>query len=222
MAKTPEEKKQYLREYNQKNRDRLRLLKREYYLRNKEYLDQKKDEHRKQVWASLTEEEKEVRRARQREATARCYQKYKERYQAAGQEYMRQVRAANPEAAREYHKAYRAENKKQISERQKTYRTEIAPEKERQRAGMRFAPGQTIAGMKTEQNNKCGICRKELVEGKDTHVDHSHEGLGYVRGLLCHKCNLGIGHLNDSIELLQSAVAYLEQHKARIAALEEN
>jgi hypothetical protein len=32
-----------------------------------------------------------------------------------------------------------------------------------------------------------------------------------VRGVLCHGCNTGIGHLKHDIALLQRAIAYLER-----------
>jgi hypothetical protein len=38
--------------------------------------------------------------------------------------------------------------------------------------------------------------------------DNCHS-TGVVRGLLCHSCNLGIGHLKDDVRLVESALRYL-------------
>ena len=55
----------------------------------------------------------------------------------------------------------------------------------------------------------CWICGKNEV-GKDgrLHVDHDHK-TGKVRGLLCLRCNSGIGSFLESSELLQRAIEYL-------------
>lgn len=64
--------------------------------------------------------------------------------------------------------------------------------------------------MVEKQNGCCAICGKHHSENfmQSLCVDHDHK-TGRVRGLLCRRCNAGIGNLNDSIQLLQNAVAYL-------------
>lgn len=57
-----------------------------------------------------------------------------------------------------------------------------------------------------EQGNKCAICSTSFDEVRAC-VDHSHE-TGKVRGLLCDKCNKGLGHFNDDPELLSKAIKY--------------
>lgn len=62
------------------------------------------------------------------------------------------------------------------------------------------------------QAGKCAICGS-TGKGKGQAfrplcIDHDHQ-TGTVRGLLCDKCNLGIGNFNDDTSRLQSAVAYL-------------
>jgi hypothetical protein len=62
------------------------------------------------------------------------------------------------------------------------------------------------------QDGKCAICESNLETTHNVCVDHCHT-TNKVRGILCRKCNLGIGHLNDSIDILKSAQAYLEKYK---------
>ncbi len=54
----------------------------------------------------------------------------------------------------------------------------------------------------------CEICGKPCSVHKNLSVDHDHD-TGFVRGLLCMKCNAGIGKFGDSIELLRAAVDYM-------------
>ena len=60
-----------------------------------------------------------------------------------------------------------------------------------------------------KQKGCCAICGKHASEFKSALcADHCHE-TKEVRGLLCGKCNRGIGNLNDDVVLLTSAIHYL-------------
>lgn len=59
--------------------------------------------------------------------------------------------------------------------------------------------------MKKKQNGICAICPEKLEV-----IDHCHK-TGRVRGLLCRKCNFGLGNFRDSGKLLEMAKAYLEK-----------
>lgn len=58
------------------------------------------------------------------------------------------------------------------------------------------------------QNGCCAICGESCMTGQALSVDHDHK-TGEVRGLLCKRCNFGIGYLRDSPELLKAAAEYL-------------
>jgi hypothetical protein len=61
------------------------------------------------------------------------------------------------------------------------------------------------------QGGACAICRKTELKGQDLHGDHDH-ATGMFRGVLCRRCNTGIGMLGDTLDACRAAVAYLERH----------
>lgn len=75
-----------------------------------------------------------------------------------------------------------------------------------------------------DQNHQCAICKSDNPgAGRDWATDHDHSCCPpkdktcgkCVRGLLCVKCNLALGGVNDDIEILQAMISYLIQHKER-------
>jgi hypothetical protein len=74
--------------------------------------------------------------------------------------------------------------------------------------------------MLIEQKYKCKICRQkpdknqtqpdkcQTQPDKPLYVDHCHQTKA-IRGLLCHKCNVALGHMNDDPEQLERAADYL-------------
>lgn len=62
------------------------------------------------------------------------------------------------------------------------------------------------------QNHKCAICRMKIEDNnRNLSVDHCHNDK-LVRGLLCTKCNFGLGYFNDDEELLLKAINYLHNN----------
>jgi len=68
-----------------------------------------------------------------------------------------------------------------------------------------------------EQNSQCKICDRTISLDRSAQrnekavLDHCHL-TGKFRGFLCHKCNVAIGHLGDSPELVKKALDYLSSH----------
>ena len=66
----------------------------------------------------------------------------------------------------------------------------------------------------TAFKGKCGICGRDMEmpqsrRGQTLHtvaVDHDHV-TGHIRGLLCNKCNKGLGMFDDNIDRLKSAIS---------------
>lgn len=65
---------------------------------------------------------------------------------------------------------------------------------------------------RVDEDNKCAICNCSIEKnGKKLSVDHNHN-TNCVRGLLCTKCNFGLGYFNDNKKLLLKAIDYLSNN----------
>jgi hypothetical protein len=76
------------------------------------------------------------------------------------------------------------------------------------------------------RENKCAICKRDNdgTVGKHGrfHVDHDHT-TGKVRGILCQRCNQMLGCANDNVEVLLSAIEYLQNPPAnKVLNIEQN
>lgn len=57
------------------------------------------------------------------------------------------------------------------------------------------------------QDGRCALCDEA---SENLVVDHCHE-TGVIRGMLCVRCNLGLGRFGDNVAGLKRAIAYLER-----------
>jgi hypothetical protein len=67
------------------------------------------------------------------------------------------------------------------------------------------------------QGGVCAICGGGNDSGRALHVDHDHaccsgkKSCGKcIRGLLCSRCNTGLGMFKDDADLLSAAMEYLK------------
>ena len=144
----------------------------------------------------------------------------------------------NKEKIRQYQAEWKKNNREKRLEYAKKYYREVGKEKpltdeQKQKIKARRTPymrerhlvekyGIDEAGYQQllkSQKGLCAICGTNDPHGKKHnrfHVDHCHE-TGMVRGLLCSRCNMGLGSFLDSIEIMNKAIEYIaisEERKA--------
>ena len=65
-----------------------------------------------------------------------------------------------------------------------------------------------VADLLASQGGVCKICHTTTPGKAGWRVDHDHVTLE-IRGVLCNKCNTGLGFFKDDAELLRAALKYL-------------
>ena len=111
------------------------------------------------------------------------------------------------EAKRVYDRKYHAQRKEACQQRRLENPDFYKDTEIRSKYGIDLNDYYMILGL---QGGGCAICNS-VDPGFKRHyfcVDHCHT-TGKVRGLLCHSCNLGIGHFKDDLSLIISAQTYL-------------
>lgn len=113
----------------------------------------------------------------------------------------------------EYSKRYYLKNKDRIGE------DELAARRREDRYKMSSEQYQKLL---EDQNYACAICGKANANGRKLYVDHDHsccfgsKSCGKcIRGLLCHKCNSGLGHFDDSVESMNKATEYIKKYSRK-------
>jgi hypothetical protein len=132
----------------------------------------------------------------------------------------REHRRKYPDKHREYGKKYREKNAEKLKERKKKYAAGH-PVKKSKEASARYhrthkfksvgITQEIYYSILSEQGGKCAICKTSEWGYNGPAIDHDHK-TGKARGLLCMKCNTGLGHFDDSFELLNTAIEYLKRY----------
>lgn len=142
------------------------------------------------------------------------------------QEYRALQRERDPERYKAYALKWYRNNREQAAranaawERRNRERKSRTQRERRQRTGEKFEwdlqkryglSAGKYARLLSAQGGGCAICGvRSNPNGTRLAVDHCHI-TGRVRGILCRKCNTGVGQLGDKPQRLRAAVAYLEK-----------
>lgn len=133
------------------------------------------------------------------------------------------------EANRERTKQYREGTKEQRNARRReVYRTDEVMREQLKAAArngrLKAKPfsrrarmyGITPAFLELEINKGCAICKANPMVDPTVklHVDHDHNS-GKFRGVLCQRCNLAIGHMNDDPTVAAAMLEYLRNNGAK-------
>jgi hypothetical protein len=109
-----------------------------------------------------------------------------------------------------YRRKFRQQNKAQFAEyegtevfKQKTFAKNL-----RKNYGLSV---EDFEKMEAKQDGKCAVClRPEFHKTKKRlSVDHCHT-TGQIRGLLCHRCNVVLGLVNEDLRIIESVTQYLK------------
>lgn len=121
--------------------------------------------------------------------------------------------AANKERKLAYNREYEARNRDRRNAIARKFYRKNAERLRLESVARRYGltPAQ-LAELRESQFNRCGICKRDFGATTRPEVDHDH-ATGQVRGLLCCRCNKGIGQFGDDPEHLDSAAIYLRKAK---------
>ena len=135
------------------------------------------------------------------------YKANKERHNAASKAW----HEANKKSVLARHKVHYDANKEREKARSRLWRKQNKNHRRSQQLTKKY--GITLEDyewMLENQNHACKICG--TIDPSHTSgrmvVDHCHT-TGNVRGLLCNRCNTGLGYFKDNPDFLASAIKYL-------------
>jgi hypothetical protein len=121
------------------------------------------------------------------------------------------VSPSQEDRRRAQERVHRASRKDQINARRRerwrtepTYRKRIIERMRRKRYGISHSEWAHLLAL---QGGVCAICHRAA---HPLCIDHCH-ATGQVRGLLCRKCNSGLGYYADNPARLRAAADYLER-----------
>jgi Recombination endonuclease VII len=128
--------------------------------------------------------------------------------------YKRQWACENRKFLKSWHAGYYRKNLEKIRTRSKLWRKKnklraLESMKNRQLKILYGVDRKWLKDAIKAQRGRCAICNSKKPGGFGTwSVDHDHK-TGNIRGLLCSRCNIGLGFFEDSSVILRAAEKYL-------------
>lgn len=149
----------------------------------------------------------------QQQARVRARKRYRElrqdpEWRAKEAQRHRQRRAQNPQ----YHRQWCEQNAEHL----------------RQAHLMRYglSSEEEFQARLASQGNACAVCGTDEPGLKGWQIDHDHTCCPKrarcgqcTRGILCMRCNLGLGHFKDDPQRLEAAIAYLKKYERKMEAV---
>ena len=142
-----------------------------------------------------------------------CSQERGRRRRQENKDYIKEYNARwykkNKDHVRKRNTSYRQENKTKVRESNARWHQKNKNYNRRDRA-------KRVFNLSLEQydalmdRDTCGLCGVIFLKGQKKNLDHCHKTRS-IRGVLCHSCNIGLGHFKDRPDLLRAAAKYLER-----------
>lgn len=121
-------------------------------------------------------------------------------------EYYKNHRDTSRKKQKEYYHKHKEEHKERRKEYARTHKRQSKSYKLLLYYGINIEQHEEMYRKQEGKCATCGIYQDSLV------VDHNHQ-TGKVRKLLCKKCNLALGYVNDDPDILRNMIAYLKRNK---------
>jgi len=140
-----------------------------------------------------------------------CIKQYKDKNKEIFLKYAKEYRQSHQKQIKAYQKKYRLQHRKYFYDWKKEHPDEVY-NSYLKKYGITLKEYKKLL---KRQNNVCAICKQpetQLAKGRkkirQLSVDHNHNTTS-VRGLLCDKCNRGLGVFRDNPKFLINAAKYL-------------
>jgi len=199
MGWSKEEANEYAKKYYQEHKEEIALKAREYREKNRDEVKE---------YAKICSKKNKDKRCL---TSKEWYYNNKDEALLKNKEW----RDNNKDHRALYSKNYREDNRERLSEYFKDWRSQPYTAYRIRIGILRNKYGVTeelLSNMLNDQRGCCKTCGDSLIYSDSKtnyHIDHCHT-TGTVRGLLCHSCNVSLGHLKENIDTLRNMIAYLE------------